>query len=92
MSQKMDIIGIILTQFYFFFQRFTYFVDSFQSILHCNGPREVLDDLNAEGRCKIASLRKQIEKLETLAKETENEKSRLQLFKEVENNRGQLSR
>ncbi|XP_067007030.2 vesicle transport protein SEC20 [Anabrus simplex] len=62
-----------------------------QNIQQCPGPREVLNELNSEGRAKIAALRKHIEQLERLAKEQEKEMTKTELLKEVESHRQQLT-
>jgi protein transport protein SEC20 len=63
-----------------------------QDIKTCPGPLEVLNELNGEGRSKIAALRKQIDKLETIGKEQDKKSDRLELLKEVESHRAQLTR
>ncbi|XP_049810232.1 vesicle transport protein SEC20 isoform X1 [Schistocerca nitens] len=62
-----------------------------QNIYACKGPREVLDELNSEGRSKIAILRKQITKLETLAKESDNEKTKREILSDVANYKDELT-
>ncbi|XP_054264016.1 vesicle transport protein SEC20 [Macrosteles quadrilineatus] len=62
-----------------------------QDIHQCSGPMELLDDLNTEGRAKLANLRNHIERLETLAKECLNLEERKELLEEVKNNREQLT-
>jgi protein transport protein SEC20 len=64
----------------------------FQDIYTCQGPLEVLNELNREGRIKIANLRKQIEQLEILAKEQVKGTERTKLLAEVESHRQQLTR
>jgi protein transport protein SEC20 len=63
-----------------------------QDINACPGPLEVLNELNREGRTKIATLRKQIQQLEILAKEQVKEAERTKLLAEVESHRQQLTR
>jgi len=63
-----------------------------QDISTCPGPLEVLNELNREGRTKLATLRKQIQQLEILAKEQVKEAERTKLLAEVENHRQQLTR
>jgi len=63
-----------------------------QDINTCTGPLEVLNELNREGRTKIATLRKQIQQLEILAKEQVKEAERTKLLAEVESHRQQLTR
>jgi len=63
-----------------------------QDINTCPGPLEVLNELNREGRTKIATLRKQIQQLEILAKEQVKEAERRMLLAEVESHRQQLTR
>lgn len=67
-------------------------VVSFQDIYTCPGPLEVLNELNREGRTKIAALRKHIQQLEILAKEQVKETERTKLLAEVESHRQQLTR
>lgn len=62
-----------------------------QDIYTCPGPLEVLNELNREGRSKIGILRKQIDQLESLAKEQEKESERMKFVKEVESHRQQLT-
>jgi len=65
----------------------------FNSFLNeCPGPLEVLNELNREVRTKIATLRKQIQQLEILAKEQVKEAERTKLLAEVESHRQQLTR
>lgn len=63
-----------------------------QDIHQCSGPIETLNELNSDGRAKIANLRQHIEKLETFAKECINIDERIDMLEEVKNNREQLSR
>lgn len=63
-----------------------------QDIHQCKGPIEVLNELNSEGRAKLATLRNHIERLETLAKECLNFDDRKDLLEEVKNNRDQFTR
>ncbi|XP_014245805.1 vesicle transport protein SEC20 [Cimex lectularius] len=44
-----------------------------QDIYNCMGPLEVLNELNADGRSKLSTLRYQIEELEVYGKERQNE-------------------
>lgn len=63
-----------------------------QEIRTCEGPQEALDELNSEVRTKIALLRKHLDQLETMAKEQDLEKDRLQLQDEVKSHRHMLTR
>jgi len=63
-----------------------------QDINTCPGPLEVLNELNREGRTKVATLKKQIQQLEILAKEEVKEVERTKLLAEVESHRQQLPR
>ncbi|XP_046668568.1 vesicle transport protein SEC20 [Homalodisca vitripennis] len=62
-----------------------------QDIHQCPGPMEELNELNSDGRAKLATLRNHIETLETLAKECINFDERKDLLEEVKNNREQLT-
>ncbi|XP_034952193.1 vesicle transport protein SEC20 isoform X2 [Chelonus insularis] len=62
-----------------------------QDIKQCTGPLELLNELNAEGRCRIAELRKSIDNLAHLAEIEINSKKKAELLEEVENKKGQLS-
>ncbi|KAJ8867395.1 hypothetical protein PR048_031196 [Dryococelus australis] len=62
-----------------------------QDINHCSGPRELLNDLNSEGRAKLAALRQQINQLEVLAGEEDKPADRSALLEEVVGHRQQLT-
>uniref|UniRef100_A0A1B6L192 Sec20 C-terminal domain-containing protein n=1 Tax=Graphocephala atropunctata TaxID=36148 RepID=A0A1B6L192_9HEMI len=62
-----------------------------QDIHQCPGPMEELNELNSDGRAKLAILRNHIESLETLAKECINFDEKRDLLEEVKNNREQLT-
>nr|CAD7443889.1 unnamed protein product [Timema bartmani] len=61
-------------------------------INHCTGPLELLNELNCEGRTKLAALRKHIDRLESLAKEQEKPLERIELLREVASHKEQLTR
>lgn len=61
-----------------------------QDIQQCTGPLELLNELNAEGRQKIATLKSSINALENLAKTEIAEKKRTDLFSEVKTYKDQL--
>jgi hypothetical protein len=58
----------------------------------CGGPQEVLDELNATVRGKIATLRKHITDLENIAKEQDSEKDKQQFQDEAKTHRNMLTR
>ncbi|XP_032662590.1 vesicle transport protein SEC20 [Odontomachus brunneus] len=62
-----------------------------QDIQQCTGPLEVLDELNAEGRTKIAVLESSIERLSSVAETEPNEKKKTELLSVVESYKEQLS-
>lgn len=62
-----------------------------KDIQQCSGPLEVLDELNAEGRSKIAKLKSSIEKFASIADIEPNEDKRLELLSAVNNYKEQLN-
>ncbi|XP_051157792.1 vesicle transport protein SEC20 [Leptopilina boulardi] len=62
-----------------------------QDIQQCTGPLEFLNELNAEGRGKIASLRSSIDRLVNATELEINEKKKSELLVEIENHRAQMS-
>ncbi|EFN87045.1 Vesicle transport protein SEC20 [Harpegnathos saltator] len=62
-----------------------------QDIQQCTGPLEVLDELNAEGRTKIAVLESSIERLASVAETETNEKKKTELLSIVESYKEQLN-
>ncbi|XP_015597165.1 vesicle transport protein SEC20 [Cephus cinctus] len=62
-----------------------------QDIQQCTGPLELLNELNAEGRAKIANLRSSIDRLAALAETEINEKKKSVLLSEVDSHKGQLT-
>ncbi|XP_063236628.1 vesicle transport protein SEC20 [Bacillus rossius redtenbacheri] len=62
-----------------------------QDINHCCGPRELLNELNSEGRAKLATLRQHINQLEALARDEDKPSARAALLEEVEGHRQQLT-
>ncbi|XP_025152573.1 vesicle transport protein SEC20-like [Harpegnathos saltator] len=62
-----------------------------QDIQQCTGPLEVLDELNAEGRTKIAVLESSIERLASVAETEPNEKKKTELLSIVESYKEQLN-
>ncbi|XP_063992618.1 vesicle transport protein SEC20 [Diachasmimorpha longicaudata] len=64
---------------------------SIQDIQQCTGPLELLNELNAEGRSRIAKLRCSIDSLSTLAETEINAKRKAELLLEVDNRKSQLS-
>lgn len=62
-----------------------------QDIHKCQGPLEVLNELNAEGRLKLAELRKLIGRLESLGKECPSLSERNEILQEVQSSREQLT-
>lgn len=67
-------------------------IPDFQDIYKCQGPLEVLNELNAEGRLKLAELRKLIGQLESLGKECSSVSERNEILQEVRTSREQLTR
>ncbi|CAK9806029.1 Vesicle transport protein SEC20 [Anthophora quadrimaculata] len=62
-----------------------------QDILQCTGPLELLNELNAEGRAKIAALKSSIDKLVSVAEREPLEKKKAELLAEVDNYKQQLN-
>lgn len=62
-----------------------------QDIQQCSGPLELLDELNAEGRTKIALLKSSIERLASIAETESNEKKKIELLLSVDNYKEQLN-
>ncbi|XP_034255588.1 vesicle transport protein SEC20 [Thrips palmi] len=62
-----------------------------QDINHINGPMELLNDMNADGREKLSQLRKFIERYETILRETTDSMERQELLKDVESHRQQYT-
>lgn len=62
-----------------------------QDIQQCSGPLEVLDELNAEGRTKIAVLKSSIERLASIAETESNEKKKTELLLAVDSYKEQLN-
>ncbi|CAK9830989.1 Vesicle transport protein SEC20 [Anthophora retusa] len=62
-----------------------------QDILQCTGPLELLNELNAEGRAKIAALKSSIDKLVSVAEREPSEKKKAELLAEVDNYKQQLN-
>lgn len=62
-----------------------------QDIQQCSGPLEVLDQLNAEGRAKIATLKSSIEQLAATAETESNEDKRSELLATVDSYKTQLN-
>ncbi|XP_014473906.1 PREDICTED: vesicle transport protein SEC20 [Dinoponera quadriceps] len=62
-----------------------------QDIKQCTGPLEVLDELNAEGRAKIAVLESSIERLASVAETEPSEKKKTELLSIVESYKEQLN-
>ncbi|KOC68307.1 Vesicle transport protein SEC20 [Habropoda laboriosa] len=62
-----------------------------QDILQCTGPLELLNELNAEGRAKIAALKSSIDKLASVAERESSEKKKAELLAEVDNYKQQLN-
>ncbi|KAJ8686214.1 hypothetical protein QAD02_022008 [Eretmocerus hayati] len=62
-----------------------------QDIQQCIGPLEYLNELNADGRTKIAVLRKSIEKLVDIADCERNRSKRDEMLADIDNFKGQLS-
>lgn len=69
----------------------SYCVFAAQDIQQCSGPLELLDELNAKGRAKIAVLKSSIEKLSSLAETEVNEKERAELLSTVDSYKKQLN-
>ncbi|KAG7201277.1 hypothetical protein KM043_004055 [Ampulex compressa] len=62
-----------------------------QDIQQCTGPLELLTELNAEGRGKIAALRSSIDRLASYAETEVVEKKKTELLADVETYREQLN-
>lgn len=62
-----------------------------QDIQQCNGPLEDLDELNAEGRAKIAALKFSIEHLASIAETETDQKKKVELLSAVESYKEQLT-
>ncbi|XP_006623195.1 vesicle transport protein SEC20 [Apis laboriosa] len=62
-----------------------------QDIQQCTGPLELLNELNAEGRAKIAILKSSIDKLASIAERELSEKKRIELLTEVDVYKQQLN-
>ncbi|XP_029669853.1 vesicle transport protein SEC20 isoform X1 [Formica exsecta] len=62
-----------------------------QDIQQCSGPLEILNELNAEGRTKIAVLKSSIDRLASIAETESNEKEKTELLLAVDNYKEQLS-
>ncbi|XP_076245315.1 vesicle transport protein Sec20 [Calliopsis andreniformis] len=62
-----------------------------QDIQKCTGPLELLNELNAEGRAKIAALRLAIDKLASQAERELSEKKKAELLAEVDTSTQQLN-
>lgn len=64
---------------------------STKDIQQCSGPLEVLDELNAKGRVKIATLKYHIEELASIADTETDEKKRVELLSAVDSSKEQLN-
>ncbi|XP_012287747.1 vesicle transport protein SEC20 [Orussus abietinus] len=62
-----------------------------QDIQQCAGPKELLNELNIEGRAKIALLRSSINRLADVAESERKEKKKMELLLEVDDHRQQLT-
>ncbi|OXU16801.1 hypothetical protein TSAR_011218 [Trichomalopsis sarcophagae] len=62
-----------------------------QDIKQCTGPLQLLNDLNADGREKIAKLRNNIEKLRFLAERERETTRKADLLSHIDNYKGQLT-
>ncbi|PBC27833.1 vesicle transport protein SEC20 [Apis cerana] len=62
-----------------------------QDIQQCTGPLELLNELNAEGRAKIAILKSSIDKLASIAERELSEKKRIELLAELDVYKQQLN-
>jgi len=62
-----------------------------QDIQECSGPLEMLDELNAKGRNKIAVLKSSIERLASIAETELNEKKKTELLLAVDSYKEQLN-
>ncbi|XP_017875340.1 vesicle transport protein SEC20 [Ceratina calcarata] len=61
-----------------------------QDIQQCTGPLELLNELNAEGRGKIAALKLSIDKLASVAEREPSEKMKAELLTEIDTYEQQL--
>lgn len=62
-----------------------------QDIQQCTGPLELLNELNAEGRAKIAALKSSIDKLASVAEREVAEKKKTELLAQVDTYKQQLN-
>ncbi|XP_076751865.1 vesicle transport protein Sec20 [Xylocopa sonorina] len=62
-----------------------------QDIQQCTGPLELLNELNAEGRAKIATLKSSIDKLTSIAEREPSEKKKAELLAEIDTYKQQLN-
>ncbi|XP_046740995.1 vesicle transport protein SEC20 [Diprion similis] len=62
-----------------------------QDIQNCTDSTELLNELNAKGRAKIAALRSSIERLESLAFQERSDKRKLEIYTEIESHKSQLT-
>lgn len=62
-----------------------------QDIQQCTGPLELLIELNAEGRAKIAALKTSIDKLASVAEREPSEKKKTDLLTQVDTYKQQLN-
>ncbi|XP_064630978.1 vesicle transport protein SEC20-like [Lineus longissimus] len=62
-----------------------------QDIRECDGPTELLEDLNSDAREIIQAVKNRIDDLDNLAREQEKETDKIAILKTVENYRKQLS-
>lgn len=62
-----------------------------QDIQQCTGPLELLNELNAEGRAKIAALKLSINKLMSVAEREPSEKTKAELLTEIDTYKQQLN-
>ena len=81
-------------QLYFYFHLFKkihWLIWIFQDIQQCTGPLELLNELNAEGRAKIAALKSSIDELVSVAERESSEKKKAELLAEVDTYKQQLN-
>lgn len=62
-----------------------------KDIQQCSGPLELLDELNAEGRAKIAKLKSSIEQLTSIAEIESDKKKKTELLSAVNSYKEQLN-
>lgn len=62
-----------------------------KDIQQCSGPLEVLDELNAEGRAKIAVLKSSLEHLASIAETEADKTKRVELLSVVDSYKEQLN-